>query len=324
MPRPKIHRCLRFRPTVYYFKPRGIPLRMLEEVILEQRFADVGKDLSTLKKAKACIIQAPYEGTLTYLKGTRNGPKAIIDASLNMEVLDDELQTETYKIGIYTHPPLQFNPDMQPEKAINVVKEVVTDVFKANKLPVVLGGEHSITVGAVKAAKDFYKDLSVLYLDAHYDLRDEYMGSKYNHACVARRIQRICPVVEVGTRSLSPEEKEFLNTNPSNLKIINVYDILENSDWKKEISRSLSNNVYITIDLDVFDPSVMPSVGTPEPGGIGWYEFLDFLKIVAKDKKIIGFDIVELSPKENFNAPDFLAAKLIYRLLGYIFFNNKL
>ena len=295
----------------------------MEEVILERRFGDIGKDWAGFKKAKACIIQAPYEGTLSYLKGACGGPKAIIEASLNMELFDDELQSETYKAGVYTHPALEFNPGTPPEKAINAVKDLVTDVFKAGKLPIVLGGEHSVTIGAVKAAKEFFKDLSVLYLDAHYDLRDEYMNSKYSHACVARRILKICPLVEVGTRSLSPEEKEFLNTNPPNIKVINVYDILENPDWKKEAARQLSENVYITIDLDVLDPSVMPSVGTPEPGGLGWYEFLDFLNTITKDKKVAGFDVVELSPKQNFIAPDFLAAKLIYRLLGYVFFNNK-
>ena len=290
----------------------------MEEVILEKRFGDIQEDLASFKKAKACIIQAPYEGDLSYGRGTSKAPQAIIDASINMELFDDELQSETYKMGIFTSPPVEFEADSTPEKAIEKVKEAVKFVLKSGKFPVILGGEHSVTIGALKAAKEEFSDVSVLHLDAHYDLRDEYKGSKYNHACIARRLQEICPVTEVGVRSLSKEEKDFLNTSPENVKVMSVYDILEMPDWKKEVSRFLTDTIYITIDLDVFDPALIPSVGTPEPGGIGWYEFLDLLKIIAKDKKVVGFDVVELSPKEGFIAPDFLAAKLIYRLLGYI------
>lgn len=295
----------------------------MEEVILEKRFGDIDKEWAGLKKSKACIIQAPYEGTLSYLKGAGKGPGAIINASMNMELFDDELWAETYKVGIYTSPSLEFDSTTTPEKAIAKVKETVTDVFRANKLSVLLGGEHSVTIGAVKAAKEFFGEISVLHLDAHYDLKNEYMGSKYNHACVGRRLQEICPIVEVGVRSISGEEKDFLDTPLSNAKIISVYDILETHDWKKKAAEVLSNTIYITIDLDVLDPAVMPSVGTPEPGGLGWYEFLDFLKLVTKNKKVVGFDVVELSPKEGQEAADFLAAKLVYRLLGYIFFNRK-
>jgi len=296
---------------------------MPEETILEKRFGNIDEEWASAKKAKAHIIQAPYGETLTYIKGAENGPQAIINASMNMELFDDELDTDTYKIGIYTNPPLEFDINTPPEKAIVKVKESVAETLKAGKFPVLLGGEHSVTVGAVKAAKEVANDISVLFLDAHYDLKDEYMKSKYNHACIARRLRSICPVVGVGVRSLSKEEKDYLNTQPSNVNMVDVYDILETPDWKTKVSDLLSENVYITIDLDVLDPSIMPSVGTPEPGGIGWYEFIDFLKVVIKSKKIIGFDIVELSPKDGFVAPDFLAAKLIYRLLGYIFFNSK-
>jgi len=295
----------------------------MEEVILEKRFGDIDKDWAGFKKSKVCIIQAPFEGTLSYVKGTAGGPQAIIDASMNMELFDDEIGTETYKIGIYTSPPLDFGSNQTPEKTIAKVKETVASVLGANKFPVLLGGEHSVSIGGIKAAKEFSDKLSVLHLDAHYDLKDEYMGSKYNHACVARRIRGISPIVEVGVRSISKEEKDFLDTSPSNVKVINVYDILETHDWKKKAAELLSDTIYITIDLDVLDPAIMPSVGTPEPGGIGWYEFLDFLKTVIKDKKVIGFDVVELSPRSGFEAADFLAAKLIYRLLGYIFGNKK-
>lgn len=295
----------------------------MEEKQEAKNFGNINEDHASFKKAKACVIQAPYEGAVTYGKGTGRGPGAIIDASMHMELFDDELQSETHRQGIHTSPPLEFDSHTTPEKAASQVKNAVAEVLKANKFPVLLGGEHSLTIGAVKAAKEVAPELSVLYLDAHYDLRDEYKGSKYNHACVARRVHEVCPLVELGTRSLSREEKDFLNTFPSGLNVISVYDILETHDWKKQASRLLSKDVYITIDLDVLDPSLMPSVGTPEPGGIGWYEFLDLLKIVTKEKKIVGFDVVELSPKEGLAAPDFLAAKLIYRLLGYIFSGKK-
>jgi agmatinase len=177
-----------------------------------------------------------------------------------------------------------------------------------------------VSVGAVKAYKDAYPNISVLHLDAHSDMRDELFGSKLNHGCVARRISEMCPIVQVGTRSLSKEEKDFLAAQPNGrIKTISVYDILEMPMWKDTVTNSLSENVYVSIDLDVFDPALVPATGTPEPGGIGWYETLALLKEVAKDKKIVGFDVVELCPIQGQVASDFLAAKLIYRLLGYIF-----
>lgn len=295
----------------------------MEETLLEKRFADLDEDYASFKKAKVSVIQAPYDGTLTYLKGARRGPEAIIEASRNMELFDDELHAETFRIGIHTNPPIEIEPADPPEKIIDKVKETAKNILDAGKFPVLLGGEHSVTIGAVKACKEAFGDLSVLYFDAHYDLRDEYRGSKYNHACVARRIHQICPITEIAVRSLSKGEKDFLNTSPAGLNIVSAYDILENPDWKRQATNSLSENVYITVDLDVLDPSLMPSVGTPEPGGLGWYEPLDFLKMVTRNKKIVGFDVVELSPKEGFVAPDFLAAKLVYKLLGYAFFNKK-
>jgi len=218
---------------------------------------------------------------------------------------------------------IEFKEKESPENAIEIVHKTVKEVLDAGKFPVVIGGEHTVAIGAVKALKEKNENLSILHLDAHYDLKDEYNGSKYNHACIARRLQEISPVVEVGVRSLSKEEKEFLGNPSKNVNIMSVYDILEIPDWKKRVNDLLSDNVYITIDMDVFDPALAPSVGTPEPGGIGWYETLDLLKLVAKEKTITGFDITELSPKEGFVAPDFLAAKLIYRLLGYAFIVGK-
>lgn len=288
-------------------------------------FGNLSEEYSSFKRAKVVVVPVPYEKTTTYKKGTAAGPNAIIDASMYMESFDDELNHETYRIGIHTMEELPVR-DLSPENMIKKLKEATQDLIKANKFPVILGGEHSISAAPVAAFKECYEDLSVLFLDAHYDLRDELNGSKFNHGCAARRISEIAPVVEVGTRSLSKEEKEFL-ADPSSktrVEVINVYDILDDALWKDKASRLLSKNVYISIDLDVFDPSLMPSVGTPEPGGIGWYEFLEFLSSVITEKNIVGMDIVELCPVKDHPASDFLAAKLIYRLLGYIFSPKRL
>jgi agmatinase len=294
----------------------------MEEVSVKKTFGEIKGEYATFKKAKAVIVPCPYEATVTYEKGTARGPEAIINASCNMELFDEELGMETYRAGIHTMPPLEVG-NLSPEQMIKKVSNVTADIIKEGKMPIVLGGEHTVTIGAVQAAKKGFQDLSVLYLDAHYDLRDEYSGSKYNHACVARRIAEICPIIEVATRSMSKEEKDFLNTRPANINVFNVYDILDTPDWKEKVTGLLSDNVYISVDIDTFDPSLAPSVGTPEPGGIGWYELLDLLKLVTRDKKVMGFDVTELCPKQGMVASDFLAAKLIYRLLGYIVTQNK-
>ncbi|MFA5255156.1 MAG: agmatinase [Candidatus Omnitrophota bacterium] len=288
-----------------------------------KNYTALEEEYSSLKKSKVVVIQVPYDKTATYLKGAVNGPEAIIDASKKMELFDEELNQETYKIGIHTMDPLPVQ-DLPPEAMIDKVYSSTIELLKAGKFPVLLGGEHSLTIGSIRAFKETYPDISVLHLDAHYDMRDEYFGSKFNHGCVARRISEICPIIQAGTRSLSKEEKDFLATQANGrIKTVNVYDILEMPLWKDFISRSLSEHVYVSIDLDVFDPSLMPAVGTPEPGGIGWYETLDLLREVSKDKKIVGFDVVELCPIKGQVSSDFLAAKLIYRLLGYIFPTKK-
>ncbi len=288
-----------------------------------KNFGSIEDEYSNLRKAKVVILPIPYEKTTTYKQGTKNGPSAIIEASTKLELFDDELNQETYRIGIHTMDPLNVE-DLPSEAMVEKTYKTTLEILKSNKFPVILGGEHTISIGAAKAFKEIYPNISVLQLDAHYDLNDEYHGSKLNHACTARRISEICPVVQVGTRSLSKAEKEFLMTQANGkVKSINVYDILEMPLWKDVISNSLSESVYLTIDLDVFDPSLMPAVGTPEPGGIGWYETLDLLREISKDKKIVGFDVMELCPIKDQIASDFLAAKLVYRLLGYIYPNKK-
>ncbi|MEI6863581.1 MAG: agmatinase [Candidatus Omnitrophota bacterium] len=291
---------------------------------ITKNFLGLEEDYSSFKKSKAVILQAPYDKTTTYIHGTQTGPAAIIDSSRYLERFDEELSQETFKIGLHTMEPLAVE-GLEPEALLEKVRASMADILKSNKFPILLGGEHSVSIGAVSALKDVYPNLSVLQLDAHYDMRDIYFGSKLNHGCAARRISEICPIVQVGMRSYSKEEKDFLAQQPNGkVKSINVYDILDTPMWKDKATASLSEHVYITIDLDVFDPSTVPAVGTPEPGGLGWYEVTDFLKGVAKDKKIVGFDIVELCPIKGNITSDFLAAKLLYRLLGYVFPTKKL
>jgi len=280
-----------------------------------------GRDnkLTSFPKAKAVILPVPYGRTVDYRKGTEKGPLAILNASDNMELFDEELGQEIHQIGINTQGLLKVK-GLKPEQMINVVEDNVQDVVRKNKFPVLLGGEHSVSIGSVKALKKHYKDLSILYFDAHYDLRDTYRGSKYNHACVARRLVEMASVLEVGTRSLSREEKDFLPHG--NIRVVNMSDLRKKENWPNIVKTYLSRNVYISVDLDVFDPSVMPSVGTPEPGGIGWYEFLEGIRNIIVTRNIVGFDVVELSPIKNMVAPDFMAAKLVYKILGYIFFRR--
>ena len=288
-----------------------------------KNFMGLEDEYASFKKAKVVLMPAPYDRTTTYLHGTSLGPSAIIDASRYLERYDDELNQETFKIGIHTMEALGIEK-LNSEEMVEKIYASTLELLKAGKFPVMLGGEHSVSIGAVKAFRETYPNVSVLHLDAHYDLRNEYFGSRLNHGCVARRIAEICPVVQVGTRSMSKEEKDFLAAQANGkVKSISVYDILDTPLWKDKTTNSLGENVYISIDLDVFDPAIMPAVGTPEPGGIGWYETLDLLRDVSKDRKVVGFDVVELCPIKGQVASDFLAAKLIYRLLGYIFYGKK-
>ncbi len=293
-----------------------------QQPVSAKNYLGLEEEYSNLKKAKVAMIQVPYDKTATYLKGTRMGPSAIIEASKKLELFDDELNQETYRIGIHTAEPLAVE-ESAPEEMVEKVYSATLELLKVNKFPALLGGEHSLSPGAVRALKEVYPNISVLHLDAHYDLQDEYYGSKNNHGCAARRMSEICPISQVGVRSMSKKEKDFLaSQTPGRINTMSVYDILETPMWKDKVTRSLTENVYVSIDLDVFDPAVMPGVGTPEPGGLGWYETIDLLKDVSKDRKIVGFDVVELCPIKGQVASDFFAAKLIYRLLGYIF-NKK-
>jgi agmatinase len=276
-------------------------------------FGDLPKEYSNPEDARIAIIPVAYDGTSTWIKGADKGPEAIIEASANMELYDIETDSEVYLNGIFTAETITGNSSV--EDLIAEVKDRVYDYISRDKFTVVIGGEHSISIGAIRAHSEKYRNITVLQLDAHCDLRDEHNGSRYNHACVMARAGEICPVVQVGIRSMDSSEKNFIERD----NIFFADYIYQNSDWITKVLSRLPERIYITIDLDVFDPSVVPSVGTPEPGGLSWYDGLNLLRAVFDSKDVAGFDVVELCPNEENKAPDFLAAKLIYKCLSYKF-----
>ena len=274
-------------------------------------FGDLPEEYSNLEQAKVVILPVPYDSTSTWLKGADKGPAAVIEASTHMELYDIETDSEVYQKGIFTAEPV--NGNFLPEQMVETVHKRVRDYIENEKFVVVIGGEHSVSIGAATAHIKKYSDVTVLQLDAHSDLRNEYESTKYNHACVMARIAELCPIVQVGIRSMDISERESLDEN----RVFFAENIQKFDNWIEKVKSKLSEKVYITIDLDVFDPSIMPSTGTPEPGGLFWYDILMLLKEVFDDKEVIGFDVVELCPDERNKAPDFLAAKLIYKLLSY-------
>lgn len=275
-------------------------------------FGDFPRKYRDPKKAKVAILPVPYDGTSTYGKGADKGPAALLAASYQLENYDIETKREVYKHGIYVEKPV--TEKSSPEKMVAAVEKRVSETIGKKKFCVMLGGEHSITPPSVRAHAKKYKNLSVLQLDAHTDMRDEYHGSKNNHACAMARIKEFKPV-QVGIRSLDVGEMKNIRMD----RVFFAKDIHDNDRWMDKAISKLSNNVYLTIDLDVFDPAFMPSTGTPEPGGLDWYRVTRFLKKVAAKRKIVGFDVVELLPRKSDPAPEYLAAKLVYTLLSYIF-----
>ncbi len=280
-------------------------------------FAPGPGEPTSLEAARVVVLPVPYDSTTDYRPGARDGPWAIIDASQNLELYDQELGQEVYHVGIHTL--LELQPAMGgPQQMVERIYEVASRFLPRDVLPVMLGGEHTITLGMVQALLESYPRLSVLQLDAHTDLRDEYMGTRFGHACVMRRIGELCPVVAVGIRSLSLEEHQF--AKEQGLPLFFAEALGGDASWVDRVVASLSPEVYVTIDLDVFDPSLMAAVGTPEPGGLRWEEVLTLLRAVARQRRVVGFDVVELSPKEGPVACAFTAAKLAYKFMGYIAF----
>jgi agmatinase len=277
-------------------------------------FAAVPPPYSVFDRAKVVILPVPYETSTEWRSGTRDAPQTIIDASRYLEMYDLELDRETYRVGIHTLPEVEVLMS-GAEGMIQRVYQIIRELVQKGKFVVMLGGEHSLTLAAVQAFKETFPQLSVLQFDAHADLRDEYLGTKYGQACVMRRVSELCPIVQVGIRSLCREEKQFLDVN--GMTPFYMSTLAEDEDFVGHIASSLSEDVYVTIDADVFDPSIMPAVGTPEPGGLQWQQVLDIVKAIAHGKHVVGFDLVEFCPREGPMSCAFTLAKLVYRLIGY-------
>lgn len=267
------------------------------------------------QKADVVIMQIPYDATTSYQPGARFGPRAIVDASRQVELYDLELKRDvTAKVKIATLPELEVDLS-SPEANVNTIAAAAEKFVKAKKFLLTLGGEHSITPGLVRPFAAQYKDLTVLQIDAHTDLREEYEGTKWNHACAMKRCRDLgMRVVHVGIRNSAEEEQKFLDSK-------DVFYAPE-VPVEKILARITSKHVYVTIDVDGFDPSFVPSTGTPEPGGLGWYDVLALLRAVTRERKVVGADLVELAPIPGLVAPDFLVAKLAYKIIGYQFFKK--
>ena len=266
--------------------------------------------------ARVVILPIPLDRTTSYVPGTRNGPHEILVASAHMELWDEETQTDVHSIGIFTLPEMEF-PFASMDEVVGEIRRVTAELLDHGKFPCILGGEHSITPAVVGAVAAKYPGLSVLQIDAHADLRESFMGTPHNHACAMRRTLEFARTTQVGIRSLSPEEAAAVPSLAT--EIFYDFNMRANADWVDRIVDSLSEQVYITIDVDGLDPAIMPATGTPEPGGLSWYETLAVLRRVIERRTVVGCDVVELSPMPGHVAPNFLCAKLIYKILSYRF-----
>ena len=275
-------------------------------------FAGIPAKYAEADQAEIVLIPVPYDGTSTWIKGADRGPDAFMEAAENMELYDIETDSEVYKKGIVLCDPI--TEDASPERMTDAVHAEVKKYIDGGKFVTLFGGEHSVSIGTIRAFKESFNNLTVLQLDAHTDLRPTYEGSACNHACAVYEASKTTNLVQVGIRSMDASEKEHVNPD----KIFYAHDIHSNANWIDSVCDKISGPVFITIDLDVFDSSIMPSTGTPEPGGLDWQQVTGLLKEVSQRFGVVGFDIVELCPNPANKAPDFLSAKLYYKLLSYI------
>lgn len=278
-------------------------------------FADRKEGPNVYSQAEFVILPVPYEKTTTYGHGTSEGPQAILNASPNLEYYDEELGfSPLEKMKIATLAPLES--DDPPDIMVQKVKGAVSGLLEDKKIPILLGGEHSVTIGAFSAVKDCYTNLSVVQMDAHADLRDFYEGSPYNHACVMRRVCAEAHTCQLGLRAIDQEEADVMHEK--HLDVFFAKDMFKSTGWVQRAIGTLKEDVYLTLDIDVFDASMMPATGTPEPGGLGWYDVVFFLRQLIFQKNIVGVDIVEFAPLMHFHAYDFTVAKLLYKIMGYM------
>lgn len=268
--------------------------------------------------SEVVFVPVPFDGTSTWGKGADKAPQAILEASEKVELYDIETKSSVYEKGFFTVPPV-CTGDEKSEDVADLVQEAITKIVDDKKFPVMIGGEHSVSIGAFRAMASRYEDFSILQFDAHSDMRDEYYDSKYNHGCVMARGKEVCNhITQVGIRSMG--EEELVNINQD--RVFYAFDINSGrlGNWIEKVISQLTDNVYITIDVDAMDPAYFPATGTPEPEGIRYRDILDTIKAVAQTKNIIGLDVVELAPTDDSKPSDFTAAKLIYQILSYKYF----
>jgi agmatinase len=265
-----------------------------------------------LERARVVILPVPYERTTSYVGGTARGPEAIIEASRYVELYDEELDEETYKIGVHTARPLDLTR-LSATEALSRIEEAFSAHLAKGKWVCMLGGEHTITTGGVRAALKKHPGLTVVQLDAHADLRDEYEGSPWSHACVMRRVHDLCPAVGIGIRALDRSEREFARRHSKRLMFAHEMG----PDWPERALEGIAGEVYLTFDIDFMDPALVPATGTPEPGGADYPSTLRFLRGLARQARIVGMDLVELAPLRGLHAPNFVTARLLYKTLGY-------
>lgn len=267
--------------------------------------------------ASVAVLPVPYDLTTTYQPGARFGPRALLTASLNIELFDEELRWDTSQVGLHTLQPIEPVAS-GPQTMIPPIAEAVRGLFRAGKFPVVIGGDHSVSIGVFEALQDSWDDVWVLQLDAHADLRDRYQGSPFSHASVMARARESFDCVQVGLRSWSEEEELPLWEAPE--RVVTALDLEESLDRSLDrILSALGDPVYVTLDLDCLDPAIMPATGTPEPGGLTYRQVTRILSAVANERHVVGCDLTELAPIPGLVAPDFLAARLAYKLIGYVF-----
>ena len=283
-----------------------------------RNYAGISDSLTSIENAEVLLQSIPYDGTSTWGKGADKGFDAFLEASENMELYDIETDMEPYKHGVHILPDI--TEKSSPERMFEeVYKSTASLLENHTKLFTFFGGEHSISIGIIKAFYEKFNNLTIVQLDAHTDLRPEYLGSPYNHACALYDASINCNLIQVGIRSMDSSELEYLNKD----KCYFAHEMHDNDNWMDESINQMTENIYITLDLDVFDPSIMPATGTPEPGGLYWYQTTEYLKRIFRNKNVVGFDIVELAPLKGLSAPNYLVAKLYYKMLAYYFKSNE-
>ena len=279
-----------------------------------QNFLALPKEQSDLDRCRVVLIPVPYDSSTTFRSGARGGPSAIIAASYGLEDYDWELDSDVSQLGIHTTAPLE--PHLGgPDRMVQRVREAVAQFMGPGRIVGVLGGDHSVAIGSVQAQLEANPGLSVLYLDAHADLRQEYMGTPWGHASTARRLHDLCPLALAGVRSICLEERDYIGSE--SVPAFFWPPPMDDESYLRSIVDRLGPTVYVSIDLDVLDPSFMAAVGTPEPGGMSWHQAVCLLRMVAESRRIVGFDVCELSPGDGPAACAYTAAKLVYKLLGY-------